>query len=238
MPQLGPLVIESNPATGQAQSISLLGLPIGLQVDYEDAPGKTASPPIQLSGITGDIDIIPLPPGPDIETVTMTGPVAAQAVFADNAGGATDSSVQVGNLEQATLLEGFSNRGFESLSIDALGLQGGDVEWGGEGKGPTTFIGTEDVFAHLLHGPGGGTLTNVSTNGLVSSDFAFGENHEKGPIAFPIGFDEPVGLSLLAHLDDRGIEGAAVHDVLGFGNPLDGGQLDFGGFDDLSLFGH
>jgi hypothetical protein len=184
-----------------------------------------------------------LPQGPDIETVTLTGPVAAHAVFADNAGGATDSTVHVGNFEHATLLEGFSNRGFDSLSVGALDLQGADIEWGGEGQGPTSTVGTDvashNLFAGLLEGPGGGTLTGIATAGLVDSEFRFGENHDRGDIGFPIVVnDDPVDGSLLAHLDDRGLESAAIHDVAGLGNPLDGGLLDFGSLGDLGLFGH
>ena len=249
MPAIGPLSILHDPNTGQLQNISVIGLPIGLDVEYEKGPGHVTPPPIQLSGATGDVDIIETPGGPNIETITLTGPIGAEAVYADNAGGSTNSTANAANIEHATLLQGFDARGIESLSV--TGPENVDATWGAPSPPPTSSADAAGSSVDLAHGPGGGGLSSISTSGLLGSDLAIGDTADQSsPASFPIEADQdPAHASLLAHLNDRGIESASVD---GIGNiadhssdaPSSGGALDLpalgnlGSLPELGDLGH
>src|SRR5262245_33229861 len=115
MPSIGPLNLVNDPEDGQLQTLEVLGLPVGLAVQYEqDASNSTVSP-VQAGGLTG------LPPlgslsGHDVHSVAVTGPVGAELTYADNAGGSAESSANVGD-QTITLLNGLDGRGLDSLAV-------------------------------------------------------------------------------------------------------------------------
>ena len=227
MPILGPLSLQNDSDTGQVSSLSLNGLPVFLGIDWDDQD-HTLPPPVQLGGLTGDLDLIPTPGGPNIETITLLAPadIGVQAVYADNAGGFTDSNASVGDLQFATLLEGFSSRGLESLSV--TGPQTVDIQWGAEGQGPTSTAGLDQdnvpADINLLHGPGGGNLSSIETGGLLNSLFLWGPN-PNSDTTFPIEANQdPTSLSLLAHMNDRTLQHASVQDITLVDHP--GGSPD------------
>jgi hypothetical protein len=214
MPTIGPLTLISDPENGQTEQISLLGLPIGADVIWEQEAGNSAAPPVQLSGLTGDVDIVDLPGGQNIESLSMTGPVGVHAQYADNAGGTTDSTVHAGNIEDATLLEGFSSRSMDHLSV--TGPETVDVAWDGNNQGPTSSIGTstgtQDSTADLFAGPGAQGLSSITLGGLADGELRWADNQDQsGSQTFPIETGEgPASASLLSHMNDRVLDSANI----------------------------
>lgn len=215
MPIIGPLTLENNPDSGQISNLSLNGLPVLMGIDW-DQENHTLPPPVQLSGVTGDLDLIPTPGGPNIEAINLAGPadIGLHAQYADNEGGFSDSNAGVGDLLQAGLLQGFAGRGLDSLSV--TGPQTVDLQWGAPGQGPASSVGVDHsdlpVHAGLFQGAGGGNLSSAETGGLLNSQFLWGPNANQDG-TFPIQIaQDPANLSLLAHLNDRSLQHASVED--------------------------
>ena len=225
MPAIGPLNLVNDPEDGQLQTLELVGLPIGLAVQYEPEPSNSTVSPAQVGGLTS-----PPPPdglsGHNIHSVAVTGPVGAELVYADNAGGSGESSANVGD-QTATFLSGVDGRGLDSLAV--TGPENVEMHWGADtGEAPTSTAGSGPLALGLLEGNGGGGgLESISTGGLLGAHVEFVDADDQ---TFPIdASQDPANASLLDNAGDRGVNEISVDgvgEIVGGNNPVLGEASD------------
>lgn len=231
----GLIEVNHDPNDGHVQSISLNAIITSLTANYEGGPEHDLTPPAQFDGlITGNL--VDGLGGRNIQSIELAGPVGAELVYADNPGGSTESSANVGDVQNVGLLEDFGARGLESLTVrgpvEAQALWGADA-----GASPTSSADTNVGGITLLEGPGGGGLESISTTAPFETGIVFGESTDDGSISFPIeAGQDPVHTSLLDNFGDRGIQDlniGGIEGIGGIGGLLGGGEqgsgLDLGG---------